>query len=500
MQQVEQAMETGSLEGVRLAQGKWALAPVRRRVQVVAHLRRRMAGAARELAETVPTRLPGALHRTVADTLVAEVLPLIEACRFLERRAEGILQTKRLGRRGKPLWLSGVDAEVERAPWGLVMVLAAANYPLLLAGTQVMQALVAGNAVLWKPAPGTQMVAHAMRLLLAESGLDPELLTVLDAGVESARAAIEAGVDHVVLTGSVETGRAVLRQLAETVTPATMELSGCDAVFVLPGADVERALGALTFGMRFNGSFTCMAPRRVFLVGYVEGEASDFEARLVDRLRGIGASPVPDVTRRLVRGMVAEARSLGATVALDGLNADGLGADGVAATVITGATPDLLAMQASVFAPVLSVMRTASMEEALAADGACAYGLTAAVFGAESEARKVAARLRVGHVLINDVVIPTADPRVSFGGRGRSGFGVTRGVDGLLAMTTPKTVQVSRGDRKRAWAATGEGHVEFFAGLAAMLHGDGLRTRVEGLKRVVGGGAEAGVRVRSRFP
>jgi hypothetical protein len=131
------------------------------------------------------------------------------------------------------------------------------------------------------------------------------------------------------------------------------------------------------------------------------------------------------------------------------------------------------------------VMRTANVSEALAANGACAYGLSASVFGPEGEAREFARRLRVGHVLINDVVIPSADPRVSFGGRGKSGFGVTRGVDGLLAMTTPRMVQVSRGSREWAWVPTGEGHVEFFAGLATMLHGGGLRARVDGLKRVV---------------
>ena len=467
---------------MRAAQARWAGGAVRDRVGILRRLRGRLAADARAVAETVPTSLPGALHRSVADTLVSEVLPLIEACRFLERQAERILQTRRLGMRGRPVWLTGMQSEVERAPWGVVLVIAPANYPLLLAGVQTLQALVGGNAVLWKPAPGTEKPARVLREMLVESGLDGELLTILESDAGNATAAIAAGVDHVVLTGSAETGRAVLRQLAETLTPATMELSGCDAVFVLPGADLERTAGAIVFGMRFNGSFTCMAPRRVFLVGFAEGHAANFEARLAEALRELGSVAISAATAQLLHGMVREARGHGAEVVLDGLRK---GVETASATLITGATPDLLCMQASVFAPVLSVMRTANLEEALAADASCQYGLTASVFGPEAEARKVAGRLRVGHVLINDVVIPTADPRVSFGGRGRSGFGVTRGMDGLLAMTTPKTVQVSRGDRKRAWAATGEGHVEFFAGLAAVLHGDGLRARVEGLKRVV---------------
>ncbi len=79
--------------------------------------------------------------------------------------------------------------------------------------------------------------------------------------------AIAAGVDKVFLTGSAATGTAVLHQLAPHLTPAVMELSGCDAVFVLPGADLDRTVAALAFGLRLNGSATCMAPRRLFLVG-----------------------------------------------------------------------------------------------------------------------------------------------------------------------------------------------------------------------------------------
>ncbi len=98
-------------------------------------------------------------------------------------------------------------------------------------------------------------------------GLDPALLQLLDESPHAAVDAIAAGVDKVFLTGSAATGRAVLSQLAPHLTPAVMELSGCDAVFVLPGAAMDRAIAALAFGLRLNGSATCMAPRRLFLVG-----------------------------------------------------------------------------------------------------------------------------------------------------------------------------------------------------------------------------------------
>ncbi|HTJ30206.1 MAG TPA: aldehyde dehydrogenase family protein, partial [Acidobacteriaceae bacterium] len=140
-----------TLESIAVSQRAWAALPLSARVAVITRLRRSMASRAKELAETIPISLPCALHRTVADSLIAEVLPLLEACRFLEREAGEILRRRLIESEGRPLWLRGVEAEVERVPWGTVLVLAAANYPLLLAGVQTLQALVAGNAVLWKP-------------------------------------------------------------------------------------------------------------------------------------------------------------------------------------------------------------------------------------------------------------------------------------------------------------------------------------------------------------
>ena len=209
----------------------------------------------------------GALHRTVADTLVSEVLPLAEACRFLEREARWILAPQRLSTHTRPFWLRRVTAETRREPLGVVLIIAPANYPLFLPGVQALQALAAGNAVLWKPAPGGMAAAEALRDVLVGCGLDPALLQLLDESPQAAADAIAAGVDKVFLTGSAATGTAVLSQLAAHCTPAVMELSGCDAVFVLPGAAVDRAAAALAFGLRFNGSATCMAPRRLFLVG-----------------------------------------------------------------------------------------------------------------------------------------------------------------------------------------------------------------------------------------
>jgi aldehyde dehydrogenase (NAD+) len=479
------SMAIVNLDAVRLAQQPWAAMPIARRLRIIRELRHRVAVGAAALAETVPVSLPGALHRTLADTLVAEVLPLLEACRFLEREAESILHTRHIGEDGRPVLLGRITTEVQRAPWGIVLVIAPANYPLLLPGVQALQALAAGNAVLWKPAPGTETCVCALQTLLIESGLDPELLTILSSDVESAEAAIAAGVDHVVLTGSAETGKAVLRQLAETLTPATMELSGCDAAFVLPDANYEQVIRALAFGTRFNGSATCMAPRRVFLVGLPELDASRFESSLAAALGAIAPIALPSATELRLREILDEARAQQAEIVLDGISGSDL-EESFRPTLITRATPTLRSMREDSFAPILSVMRSADQNEALAAYAACPYALAASVFGPEREAIRLARSIQAGNIVVNDLIVPTADPRIPFGGRGKSGFGVTRGAEGLLAMTTPRTIQIRHSKSvKQVYETTGEDHIGFFSGLAAALHASRLKDRWAGVKRAL---------------
>ena len=148
---------------------------------------------------------------------------------------------------------------------------------------------------------------------------------------------------------------------------------------------------------------------------------------------------------------------------------------------------------ADVFAPVLRVVEELGPVDRLLArevgpyglDGACAYGLTAAVFGEAREAGALGQKLCVGTLLVNDLIVPTADPRVPFGGRRKSGYGVTRGAEGLLEMTAVKTVLVRRGRSTRHYEATGPGHEAMFEGVIAMSHGRGLRARLTGLRGMV---------------
>lgn len=471
----------------RTAQQAWATTPIHYRLRILRKFRHALAESAEDLAGAVPCELPGSLHRTIADTLVSEVLPLAEACRFLEREAASILAPRKQSTAGRPFWLRGVVTEIVREPFGVVLIIGPSNYPLFLPGAQALQALAAGNAVLWKPAPGGCAVANACRLLLVAAGVDPSLLQILNDAPTEATSAIHAGVDKVFLTGSEPTGKAVLRELAETLTPSTMELSGCDAVFVLEDADLSRVVAALTFGMRLNGSATCMAPRRIFATAPV---AKKLTGQLANSLGWLGPVHVPERTSNLLQELMFDAESQGAKFQLNGFDAathvEG-GGTLLYPTLVVRATPEMRIARADIFAPVISVIEVANSEEAVAANSRCPYALTTAIFGPYREARRLASRISAGSVLINDLIVSTADPRAPFGGRKQSGFGSTRGREGLLEMTAVKTIQTMNARDMRSYSPLTEDHAGFFSGYMQAVHGRNWRLRWKGACNFVAG-------------
>jgi acyl-CoA reductase-like NAD-dependent aldehyde dehydrogenase len=146
--------------------------------------------------------------------------------------------------------------------------------------------------------------------------------------------------------------------------------------------------------------------------------------------------------------------------------------------VLAGLSPDARLLQEDVFAPVLAIVTVADDEEALARANDSPFALAASIFTRDEAAgRFLAARLNVGVVTINDLIIPTADARLPFGGRKRSGFGITRGAQGLLELTTPKAITVSRSSFRPAFEAPQPGDAILFQAYLKLSRGCGLKSR-----------------------
>lgn len=469
------------LRGARRASTVWSSLPIRHRLQPVRALRHLLVSECEALCAAAARDL----GKPAEETLACEVLPLAEACRFLERQAASLLRPRRVPGRLRPLWLWGQHDTVHRRPRGVVGIIGTWNYPLFLNGTQIAQALTAGNAVVWKPSEVAPASAAALHALLRRAGFAAELCPMLEATREAGQALTDAALDHLVFTGSASTGRVIARKLGERLISSTLELSGCDAQFVLADADVPLAARAAWFGVTLNRGQTCLAVRRVFV------QRSVYAAFCIAlREWASKANPVPlalPAQTQLAERLVREALAQGARLLIDA-PAPG---EACVPRVVLDARPEMALCREASFAPIAAVLPFDTLEDALHMEARCSYALGASIFGKERRALHLAAALRAGMVSVNDVIVSTAHSATPFGGRGDSGWGVTQGAEGLLEMTLPQVVSVRRGRfRPHYELALGQGaerQAEMLRGLLQSAHAPTLGQRLRGWWRLLRG-------------
>src|SRR5262245_6745352 len=290
----------------RAEQTRWAREPVRRRLRLVRAFRHLLADEADALGRAVERDL----GRPPAEVIATLVVPLADACRFLEVEAPRLLRPRSVSIWRRPLWLWGNSDTVYRRTHGVVGIIGTWNYPLYLYGVQMAQGLAAGNGVVWKPSEVAPASAEALHGLFLRAGFPPELVARLPATREAGPVLAEADIDHVVFTGSANVGRNLAARLGERLVSSTLELSGCDPMFVLADADVAMAARAAWIGATLNRGQTCLAVRRAFV------HHSVYRA-FVEALRPLaaGAAPVTlalESQARQAERMVAEAVEGGA--------------------------------------------------------------------------------------------------------------------------------------------------------------------------------------------
>ncbi|MCZ2342283.1 MAG: aldehyde dehydrogenase family protein [Bacteroidales bacterium] len=419
----------------RQAQQTWMTQPIRERLRVIREFRHLLV----EQADRLTAAVEADVARVPAEVIATDLLPSAAAAQFLVHRAAQILRPQRLGR---PAWLWDCRDTVHRRPHGLVGLIGTWNYPVFLNVVPLMQALTAGNGVLWKPSELTPRTAETIHEMLMRSGLPTDLVLPLPATREAGPQLAEADVDLIHFTGSDAVGRRLAARLGERLVPSILELSGVDAVFVLADADARMAARAVAYGVLLNAGQTCLAPRRVFV-------ARSVFAAFLSELRPLIAQALPATVRlpaqaEHARQLIADAGEHGAELIRS--ETAPTTAETVAPTVVLNATPTMRLWREAAFAPLVGVALFDTLDQAVEWHADCPFGLAASVFTASGiPAQKLAEQLRVGSVVVNDVIVPTANPATPFGGRGASGWGATQGAEGLLAMTVPQVIAVRAG-------------------------------------------------------
>jgi len=452
---------------------------VRERLQPVGRLRRLLVSDADLLCQSVERDV----KRPAAEVLLTDILPVADACRFLQQESRRILRPSSISFFRRPLWLFGERDVVYRRPHGVVGIIGTWNYPILLNGVQIVQAVTAGNGVLWKPSELVPETSERFHGLLLRAGFPEALIQRLPATREAGPLLIEAEVDHVVFTGSEAVGRKLAARLGERLISSTLELSGCDAMFVMADADLSLAAKAAWFGVTLNKGQTCLAVRRIFVDQRVH------EAFL-ELLRPLAAEARPmslalESQERQAERLVREAQVQGARPLHSGGSKSG---SGVTPTILIDTNPDMAVCREASFAPIAAVMPFRSIDEALEMNARCEFGLGASVFTADVvAARELAAKLPAGMVTVNDALAPTAHPATPFGGRMASGWGVTQGAEGLRAMTMPQVVSIRGGKWRPHYQPIGPSSplVAVTRGILEWSHGGGKKC-LRGLKRILG--------------
>lgn len=431
----------------RVAQRSWARLPVRERAGVLNRLGRIVLDRQSEALDLIQLET-GKTRRAAFE----EVTDIAQVARHYAVRGERYLTTRRV--RGMVPLLAGV--QVHRRPIGVVGAISPWNYPLVLALSEALPALLAGNAVVLKPDPQTTLTALWAAEALDDAGLPPGLLQVVAGGPEVGESLIEH-VDHIAFTGSTGTGRKVAARAGERLIGATLELGGKNALYVTDDVDVDAAVPGIVRACFSNAGQLCVSIERLVVH---EAVADEFIAKFVRAVRNLRLSPALDYSAEVgsltsaaqldkVTAHVDDALARGARVLAGGVHRADVGPYFYAPTVLDDVPAQAVVTREETFGPVVTITRVDCDEDAVVAMNDTEYGLHSAVWSRDvARARGVAARIETGSVAINDgYTITWGSVSAPRGGWKASGLGSRHGAASIDGLTRQQTVVTSRGAR-----------------------------------------------------
>lgn len=427
----------------RAAQPAWAALPVARRAAI-----------ARSFADLVLDREVEILDLVQTETgknrlsAFEELADVALTAAYYARTARTHLRPRR-HRGAIPLLTRAIELH---QPKGVVGVIAPWNYPLTLAVSDAVAALLAGNTVVLKPDSQTPLTALLAVHLLREAGLpDDAFCVVTGAGSEIGPALIDA-VDYLMFTGSTRTGRTVAAQCAQRLIGFSAELGGKNPMLVLDDADVDRAVDGAVQACFSNSGQLCVSIERIYVADAVY---EDFVGRLTERVAALRLGPgtgwdvemgslVSEDQLTTVTAHVADAVAKGATVLTGGRARPDLGPLFYEPTLLADVTDEMTLARDETFGPVVALYRVADDEEAVERANDTAYGLNASVWS-RSRGEAVGRRLRAGTVNVNEgYAAAWASHGAPMGGMGDSGVGRRHGREGIHKYTESQTLAVQR--------------------------------------------------------
>jgi len=460
----------------RAAQPDWAARTFAERVGIMRRFQELLVAQRRSVAELVSQET----GKPLAEAMAADVLVTLDSAKWLAGNGPRVLSVKKVDLTN-PLFL-GRTSKLERVPHGVVGVISPWNYPLSLAAGSVLYALMAGNAVVLKPASFTPHTALRLVALLHEAGVPEDALRVVTGpGSTTGDALVEADIDHLAFIGSIETGRQVDLRLRERGISTTMELGGNDAAIVMADARLDDTVRGVIWGRFTNAGQTCAATKRVYVHRSRYDEFVGAATKLVAALRvgdpmqrdtEVGALTDPNGLDDMA-GFVADARERGARILTGGQPRHDLPGRFFEPTLLADVPVGARILQEECFGPILPIHPYDTLDEVVREANGTPYGLSASIWASDLEAaQQLARRLEVGTVWINEVAATYGDNAAPWGGEKASGHGRTHGDEGLLANT--RIMHIHTNPHKGPspwWYPYGHNMLDFYEQGAAFLYG-----------------------------
>jgi succinate-semialdehyde dehydrogenase/glutarate-semialdehyde dehydrogenase len=479
-----------AVKRARTAQAEWAALPVRRRLEVVKNFQRLLHEKKKEIARSI-TRESG---KPYVEALLTEVLVVLDAARFLVQNAPAFLRDERVPHGN--LVMKAKSARLVREPYGVIGIISPWNYPFSVPAIEAMTALVTGNAVVVKPSEHTPLVALDLESLLHAAGVPQSAFQVMVGDGASGAALVYSGVDKVVFTGSVRTGKAVARAASERLVPVLLELGGKDPMVVLDDADVDIASSAAVWGAFVNTGQTCLSVERCYVHRSLY---EDFLAACVEKTKklrvGNGMNTEIDVgplihaqQLRTVESHVDEAVVMGARLLVGGKRLPEIGPNFYAPTVLANVDHEMRIMRDETFGPVLPVMPFDTDDQAVTLANDSEFGLAASIWTRDrARGERLARRIQAGTVMVNDVVSCFGISEAPHGGVKSSGIGRTHGRMGLDEMVRVKYIDTDLLPRRKKvwWYSYGSDFAWRMESFVDLLFAQGLMRRLQSGRRAM---------------
>jgi acyl-CoA reductase-like NAD-dependent aldehyde dehydrogenase len=350
----------------------------------------------------------------------------------------------------------------------------------------VILGLIAGNAVILKPSEVTGLVNVEIQKIVDSMELPQDVFTMIQGRGDVGEALVRSGVDRLIVTGSVATGKKVMATAAETLTPVTLELGGKDSMIVLEDANLDVATSAAVTGSLYNAGQSCCSVERILVH---ESIADKFTSMMNEKIKKVRIdestgfdNDMGPVTYELQKKVYLEqsqqfAKS-GHKPLLGFPDYDGK-TNFMRPLVVTG-DDNLKFWTDETFGPVSAIRTFKNDDEAVELNNKSPYGLTGMIWTKDNQrARKIARRLNVGVVVINDAPFTNYVPSLPWGGVRESGFGWVHGELGLKEMCQAQVVVYDfAGQQKQFWwFPHSRAQYYFLKNYAILFDGKGFKTK-----------------------